>query len=86
MKVKFIPTVFELNPSQGFSKNVGRLFLRGNKFHLNGVVFNLLTSEMVVYFEVFGFFMKYMIVTKFYATLIVAIKVSGLIIQKSKFF
>ena len=39
--------------TKGFCKDVGRLILGRNKFNFDGVVFNLLSSEMIVNLKMF---------------------------------
>lgn len=72
--------VFKFNPPKGFCKYISWLFLRGNEVDSNGIVFNFLTGEMIVNFEVLGFFVEYGVITKFNAALIVTVKISGLAI------
>lgn len=84
-KVEFVPAVFKFRPSEGFGENISRLFLRRNEFYFNSVVLYFLTGVVIVDFKVFGFFMENWVVTKFYTTLIVTIKMSWFFLQKSKF-
>lgn len=57
-----------------------------NEFNPDRVVFNLLTSKMVINFKMFGLLMKDRIVAKFNATLIVTKEVGRLVIQKFELF
>lgn len=62
------------------------MFLSGDIFNLDCVIFNLLTGEVIIDFEVLGSFMEDWIVAKFNATLIVAEDVSRFVVLKFEFF
>ena len=51
-KVEFLLAIFELDPPEGFSEDIGRLFTGRDEFNFNSVVFNFLASEMIVDFKV----------------------------------
>lgn len=85
-KVKSVSATLKFDPSEGLGENVSRLFLRRNKFHFNDIVFNFLSGEVIVDFKMFGLLVKNWIVAEFYTTLIIAIKVSWFVSQKSEFF
>ena len=76
---------FKLSPPKRFREDVGRLLLRGNEFYLDDVVFDLLLSEVKIYFEMFGLFMEHWIIAQFDATLIVAVEVCRLFSENFKF-
>ena len=51
--MEFVSTVVELDSTERFCKDVSRLDLRRNKFNFDGICLNLLSSEMIVDFEMF---------------------------------
>ena len=57
-----------------------------DKIHLNGVVLNLLTGEMIINFKMLGFFMENWVIAEFDATLIVTKDLSRLVVLKFEFF
>lgn len=84
--MQFASAFFKLGPSKCFSKKISWLLLSRNEFYLDCVIFNLLTGEMIINFEVLGFFMEDWVVAKFNATLIVAENVGRLVVQEFEFF
>lgn len=56
------------------------MLLSRDELYLDGVVFNLLAGEMVINFEVFGFFMENWIVAEFNAALVVTEYVGRLVV------
>ena len=86
MEMKFTSAIFKLGSSEGFSEKVIQLLLSGDDLHFDSVIFNLLTSKMIIDLEVLGFFMKDWIVAEFNATLIVAEDMGRLVVQEFKFF
>lgn len=63
-QMQSLSTIFEFNFPKRFCKNNSKLFLRGNKFDLDGVVLDLLSGKVVVDLEMFGLFVEHRIVTK----------------------
>jgi hypothetical protein len=82
--MKLLSAGFKLNSPKRFCKNICWLFMRGNKFDFDGVVFRLLASEVVVNLEVFGFFVKDWVVTEFNVALVITVDVGRPIILNSK--
>lgn len=84
-QMKLLFAVLELNSLETFCEDISRLFLGGNQFDFDGVVFDLLPSEVVVNLKVFGFFVEHKIVTKFDVALIIAVDIGRFVVQDSEF-
>lgn len=74
-KMKLSSAIFKLNSSKRFCEDICWLFLGRNEFDFDGVVFDLLASEMVVNLKMFGFFVKDWVVAKFDVALVITVDI-----------
>ena len=61
--MEFAPALVKLESSKRLCKNICRLLLRGNKFDPEGVVFDLLSGEVIVDLEMLRFVVKDRVIT-----------------------